>query len=286
MTVEPLFNGSLLNIGRFRCPPGDERWLHENWIGDRPHIVFPHVPVTIRRRTGPALVADATQVVLYRAGEHYERGRLSPAGDDSTFLTIEPGAGTALAAAIASIHGKVDAGDVLRVRLLIALCRQPDVDPLEVEDESMRLVDRILLRVRPRDPVARRQATERAHDQAVADTQRYLATNVTVPRSLAEVGAAVGVSPFHLARLFRARTGFSLHDYREQLRLRTALDRLAEDDSDLATIAVELGFASHSHFDGRFRRTFRRPPSTVRALLRSGRTQTRTIMEAIRATPV
>jgi AraC-like DNA-binding protein len=65
--------------------------------------------------------------------------------------------------------------------------------------------------------------------------------------------------------------------------LRTALDRLADDDADLATIANDLGFASHSHFDGRFKRTFGQSPSTVRALLGTGRSQTRTIMEALRA---
>src|SRR5829696_7313393 len=173
--AEDLFTGSALNIGRFRCPPGDERWFRENWIGDRPHIVFPHVPVTIRRRRGPTVVADPAQVVLYQAGEHYERRRLSPIGDRSTFLTVEPGASGELAAAIPSTHGTVGAGDVLGVRLLVELCGRADVDPLEVECESVRLIGRILLRVRALGPTTRRGTTELAHAHAVADTQRYLA---------------------------------------------------------------------------------------------------------------
>lgn len=294
--VESLFRGSLLHVGLFRCPPDDDRWFRENWIGDRAHIVFPHLPVAIRQRGGGSLIADPTQVVLYRAGEHYQRRRLSPDGDRSTFLTVEPDAQGDLAAAIASTHVTVEASDVLRMRMLAELCRRPDADPLEVEEESLRLVDRILRRCKDAGRVGEtfsstvgsrriRATTIRAHEHAVLEAQRFLAANASVPRSLAEIGSAVGTSPFHLARLFRARTGLSLHRYRDQLRLRMALDRLADDDPDLATIALDLGFSSHSHFDDRFRRAFNRSPSTIRTLLRRDRTQTSTIMEALRATP-
>jgi AraC-like DNA-binding protein len=283
-SIEPLFAGSCLTIARFRCPPGDERWFHENWIGDRPHVVFPHVPVAIQQRGRRAVIADPTQVVVYRAGEFYGREPISPEGDRSTFLTIGAGLSVPPARAFPSGNATVDAEDVLRMRLLVSLCRAADVDPLVIEEESVRLVDRVLSRVRDDTvrPQAGRSTTRRAHSQAVVDAQRYLAATATRQRSLAEIGAAVGVSPFHLARIFRAQTGLSLHGYRDQLRLRTALDRLADEGSDLATLAIELGFASHSHFDGRFKQAFRQPPSTIRALLRRGSTQTRTMMEALR----
>ena len=69
---------------------------------------------------------------------------------------------------------------------------------------------------------------------------------------------------FHLARVFKARTGFSLHAYRNQLRLRAALERLAEPGVDLIDIALDLGFSSHSHFTETFRRSFGKTPSAVR----------------------
>ena len=77
----------------------------------------------------------------------------------------------------------------------------------------------------------------------------------------------MGSSPFHLARLFRASTGWSLHGYREQIRLRGALELLTERRAPggLAWLAAEFGFASHAYFDDRFRRTFGRSPSHVRA---------------------
>ena len=43
-----------------------------------------------------------------------------------------------------------------------------------------------------------------------------------------------------------------------------ALERLAVGADDLTTLALELGFSSHSHFTDAFRREFGRPPSAAR----------------------
>ena len=95
--------------------------------------------------------------------------------------------------------------------------------------------------------------------------------------SLAALGAALYVSPFHLARVFRSRTGFSLSGYVHGLRLRRAVDRLAaEPGADLSRLAVELGYCSPSHFSDRFRAAFGCPPSALRGA------QLRTIVEAAR----
>ena len=193
-----------------------------------------------------------------------------------------------------SAHATVDADDVLRIRLLAELGARRDRDPLTIEEEGIQIVNRVLRRVwaAPRSlgrgrmlSSTIRGATRGAHEQAVADAQRYLAINARGTHSLADIGAAIGVSPYHLARLFRGTTGLSLHGYREQLRLRSSLDQLAEDEVDLATLAVELGFASHSHFDVRFKQAFGRSPSTIRTMLRAGQAKTSTLMEALSVTP-
>ena len=54
-------------------------------------------------------------------------------------------------------------------------------------------------------------------------------------------------SPFHLARVFHACTGFTLHRYRLHLRLRAALARLSEPGIELTGLAFELGFSSLGH---------------------------------------
>jgi AraC-like DNA-binding protein len=48
------------------------------------------------------------------------------------------------------------------------------------------------------------------------------------------------------------------------VRLRTSLERIAEPGADLTSIALDLGFSSHSHFTDVFRREFGSTPSEVR----------------------
>jgi AraC-like DNA-binding protein len=76
--------------------------------------------------------------------------------------------------------------------------------------------------------------------------------------------------PFHLARKFRAVTGESISRYLLRLRLGLALDRIAAGETELARLAVELGFAHHSHFSARFRSVFGTTPSQARSELASG----------------
>jgi AraC family transcriptional regulator len=84
-------------------------------------------------------------------------------------------------------------------------------------------------------------------------------------RSLAEIARAVGSSPFHLTRSFKRATGLSLHAYRMQLRLQASLDRLHAGDS-LARVAVDCGFAHHSHFTAAFRKYFGTAPAELRKI--------------------
>ena len=84
-----------------------------------------------------------------------------------------------------------------------------------------------------------------------------------------QLAALAGCSPFHLCRLFRARTGQSLRRFRLQQRLGTALGRLADGEDDLAALACDLGFSSHSHMSAAFRQQFGRSPRELRDELRS-----------------
>jgi AraC-like DNA-binding protein len=77
-------------------------------------------------------------------------------------------------------------------------------------------------------------------------------------------------SEFHLARVFRNGTGFSLFGYRRHLRLRVALDLLADPGVELTAVAHTLGFATHSHFTDSFRQTFGVTPSALRRANGSG----------------
>ena len=54
------------------------------------------------------------------------------------------------------------------------------------------------------------------------------------------------------------------HSYRTGCACWPGLQRLANPGTDLAELAVELGFADHSHFSNSFRRILGVPPSAVR----------------------
>ena len=91
----------------------------------------------------------------------------------------------------------------------------------------------------------------------------------SAPHRIQDMAAEFGVSPFHLARIFRFETGFSVHQYLLQIRMNEALSRLHAGEPQLSRLALDLGFSSHSHFSETFRRHFGESPAQVRAALRS-----------------
>jgi AraC-like DNA-binding protein len=95
------------------------------------------------------------------------------------------------------------------------------------------------------EPGAERQAVRRAREYIDARFDRDV--------TLTELASVAGLSPFHLARVFRANVGLPPHAYLESVRVREA-QRLIRDGRPLAEVAHRVGFADQSHFTHRFRR--------------------------------
>ena len=88
--------------------------------------------------------------------------------------------------------------------------------------------------------------------------------------SVVDLARRVGCSPHHLSRVFRRLTGRTISQYRTELRVTHALDRLGGQDPDagtLARIAAETGFADHAHLTRTIRRMIGTTPRTLRAAL-------------------
>jgi AraC-like DNA-binding protein len=96
--------------------------------------------------------------------------------------------------------------------------------------------------------------------------------------TLDQMAAALHTSPFHLSRTFRRWTGCSIHTYRTRVRLRVGLDRIA-DGGRIADVALELGFASQSHFTDRLRRDLKLTPDAWRRALRGRHELSRILKE-------
>ena len=112
------------------------------------------------------------------------------------------------------------------------------------------------------------------HDRLAASSQclirrtkEYLEAELASPIRLHQVGRAVGASPAYLTDLFRRVEGVSLHRYVVQVRLARALVELPHTD-DLSTLALDVGFSSHSHFSAAFRRAYGCSPSVLRQAMR------------------
>lgn len=97
----------------------------------------------------------------------------------------------------------------------------------------------------------------------IGRAKEFLHANLAASIRLAAVARAVGASPAYLTDVFRRVEGIPLHGYLTQLRLARALVELEHAD-DLTTLALGLGFSSHSHFTAAFRRAFGCTPSQFR----------------------
>jgi AraC family transcriptional regulator len=277
-TDEILFGTSTLEVGRFHCPPDDERWRHENWIGVDHHVVFPLRPVVIQQAGHRPVVANANHAVLYNDHQTYRRQPLSADGDLATFVVLDRAlVGELLGLPpdqpplFRTVDAPLSAEALLRIQLLVRAIVERTTDTLGVEETVIDVVGSVLRTVvaeRPAPSRPRRSATVAARADLVEDTKRVLSQGYADRATLSDIARSVGSSPYHLARVFRAWTSYSLHGYREQLRLRHALERLTDPhpEVDLARLATDLGFASHGHFDVRFRLAFGRSPSSIRAL--------------------
>ena len=231
------------------------------------------------RRT---VTADVNQAVFFSRESTYRVSHPSDCGDRGTVFTVSPRVLNDIVRELDPsidehpsqpfrfVTGPCDSSVFWRHRELVQRLETAESDPLEplwADVTALQLVADVLESAFVHRGVARkpkRQGTTADHADRTEAAKTYLAARMSERVTLDDVARAVHLSPFHLARIFQQQTGVPVHRYLTQLRLRASLERLAEGDSDITAIALELGFSSHSHFTDAFRREFGRPPSQVR----------------------
>lgn len=92
----------------------------------------------------------------------------------------------------------------------------------------------------------------------------YIESHFAENPSLADIARVVGLSPFHLSRLFQLSTGTSVVRYLRGRRLTEAARQLAAGAGDILSVAVGAGYASHAAFTRAFSDQFGRSPEQVR----------------------
>jgi AraC family transcriptional regulator len=84
------------------------------------------------------------------------------------------------------------------------------------------------------------------------------------PPTPAALAARIGMGIGRFLREFKATFAATPHQYIQQRRLARARDLLRSTDASLSTVALEIGFASHSHFSTAFRAATGVTPSSYR----------------------
>jgi AraC family transcriptional regulator len=272
LQVTPLLGSDTLTLRNVWCDGGCRHRSAEE-CASMTHLVFPYRGVYLRHVGRDQSVADANHVLFFNAGEGYQVSHPVAGGDASLSLALSEQilrelAPVALlqrreASGFRRQHLSIDA----RAQALLALLRHRfgsgSIETLEAESLALTLVARILGARRTRETGAR------APRRRLADRVKVLLASDLARRwSLAEIAREIHGSPVYLTQVFQQTEGIPLYRYHLRLRLARALDLLAECE-DLSTLALDLGFSSHSHFSAAFRQVYGRSPTAFRQSARA-----------------
>jgi AraC family transcriptional regulator len=92
----------------------------------------------------------------------------------------------------------------------------------------------------------------------------YIAAHLDQDIGLPDLAAIAGLSPHHFSDAFKVSTGMPPHHYLIDQRIRRAKELLLGTDRPVTEIALEVGFASHSHFTDQFRKRTNTTPMRYR----------------------
>lgn len=271
-----IYQSPHLTIGLFRARPWEPRFENSGPIKGY-LLVFPRTSVSITHVGREPVITSPNVVMFYNLGQEYRRGKVSERGDVCEWFSFHP---SVIVEALKGYdqsaedradrpfpftHGPSDPQTFFHQRMVVEhLLHDKHPEPLFVEETLYQVLDRSLANRygRKTRPEARQINLE--HKELTRATQRLLATRFHEPLTLEDIGNILNYSQYHLARIFRQQTGETIHQYLDQLRVRTALEELTAGEKDLTALAYAIGYSSHSHFTHAFKRTFGCLPSSIR----------------------
>ena len=288
VTRRPLFASEALQIGLFEARPqsdacGDVEWQQSNVV------VLPFAGVFAKHDApGRSVIGTPSHAVFIAADTPYRLSFPGAIGDRALIFrfddTLAPEqldrrGNDALAA-----HGLLPANAIMLRNLLWARLAKGEADRLETEALGLDLLDASLRSMRADNGSSRRSALAR-RVAAVARVKEAIALAPADKWGVAKLARIAHLSPFHLCHVFRQAVGTSLYDYVLRERLAHALGEVL-DGKDITAVALDAGFASHSHFTARFKHFFHCTPAAFRRLAKAERSaQLRKIVTAERSRP-
>jgi AraC family transcriptional regulator len=251
-------------------------------------VCLPYRGLFVWHVRGEEIVGDPNQVIFVRSGEPYRlRG---PHIEGYAELIITPD--IEVVSALAYTRGQRLADHPLFSRRSCPIAPllqqfsvrfrhwavQRDVrSGLEAEELVLAILRCCLQRDRKDRP-----GTGPTTARVIRRAKEYLGEHLSQRVLLADVARAAGVSPTYLTDVFTRIEGVSLHQYLTRLRLARSLVELPH-TNDLAALALDIGFSSHSHFTFAFHRILGCTPSQFRQQTRRAITPSR--QELLASTP-
>jgi len=281
LSYRPLFDSTILSVRAYDCRAGCGGPAAEE-ASDANKIVFLRHGAFSKHFGRRSVTADVNQAVFFSKGSTYRVSHPADCGDRGTVFVLAPQVLNDIVRELDPyiddrpeqpfpfVTGPCASGVFWRYREIAQRLEAAEAKPLDLlwaDQSALQLAADVLAAAFAKHQSPRRQhrnGTATAHAERAEAAKNYLASRLGERIALADVASAVHAAPFHFARLFQQQTGLPVHRYLTHLRLRAALQRLADGSDDLTALALELGFSSHAHFAETFRREFGRTPSAVR----------------------
>jgi AraC family transcriptional regulator len=229
-------------------------------------VVLPFAGVFAKHDApGKHVVGTPSHAVFIAADAPYRIAFPGAIGDRAIILrfdnTLAPEAVDCRPGDTLSSHGLLPAEVMIRRDLLRRRASDPAAEAFEIETLGLELLDLCLCVLR--DVPSSEPATHLRRSRAVERVKEAVALAPARDWSVASLAKVANLSLFHLCHVFRERTGSSIYDYVLRERLAQSLEAVL-DGGDITAIALDAGFASHSHFTARFKRFFGVTPSALR----------------------
>jgi AraC family transcriptional regulator len=229
-------------------------------------VVLPFAGVFAKHDApGKHVVGTPSHAVLIAADTPYRIAFPGAIGDRAIILrfdnTLAPETVDCRPGDTLGSHGLLPAEAMIRRDLLRRRASNPAAERFEIETLGLELLELCLGALR--EVPSSQPATHVRRWRAVECVKEAVAVAPARDWSVASLARVANLSPFHLCHVFRERTGSSIYDYVLRERLAQSLEAVL-DGGDITTIALDAGFASHSHFTARFKRFFGVTPSALR----------------------
>jgi AraC-like DNA-binding protein len=176
-------------------------------------------------------------------------------GDDCVLLSISEEALDDAFSALGQPSAKLGFGRAglppsPRVSALLSALLADGGEGFSVEETALAVISNVQ---RSLNDGAAPALMQRQDDRALA-AAHYIASRSEAPLTLDDVAASVGLSTFHLLRIFSRTIGVTPHQYLMRIRLLRAITMLRDTDQPVTSIAYEAGWSDLSNFTRTFRR--------------------------------